>query len=192
MIKLKEIVDQILVENDNLQREQLNEGRFRSMALAGLMGAGTLISPHATFATSNSPTTTMKSEKINKSDIVAATLVGEAGGENEEGMHAVLNVIMNRANGQIEDAPKVCLKQSQFSMWNGKHHDIESVVNVAKQHKNWKVAMELINKANNGTLTDITGGADFYFNPKKAMPDWAKKFEKTKVIGNHTFYHPWE
>jgi hypothetical protein len=46
----------------------------------------------------------------------------------------------------------------------------------------------LVDSAMKGRLADITGGATFYFNPKKANPSWAKKLVKTKRIGNHDFY----
>ena len=41
-------------------------------------------------------------------EIVAATLVDEAGGEKNplDGMHAVLNVIMNRAKGNIRNVSR--------------------------------------------------------------------------------------
>ena len=61
-------LDAIITEKDGLVnvkselKEQLTEGKFRSMTLAGLVGAGTLISPHPTFATTNSPTVTHSHE----------------------------------------------------------------------------------------------------------------------------------
>ena len=121
-------------------------------------------------------------------NIFASTLIGEAGGEGIKGMQAVANVIMNRARGDFSKVGAVCLKPYQFSMWNGKRDQIKFVVHKAKAHARWKDAMLLIQQAKDGKLQDITGGSDFYFNPKLAMPKWANQFEKTYTIGQHDFY----
>ena len=166
----------------------MKEG-LKSWAAAGLLGAATLTGMGAptTHNIPHNPAITTQAIKTDKAtDIIAATLVGEAGGEGEKGMQAVLNVIMNRAKNDIKNAPKVCLMPKQFSMWNGKSES--SVVPAAKKHKSWQKAVELVNMAKSGKLDDITGGADFYYNPKLAKPDWAKLFTKTVTIGNHIFY----
>lgn len=131
------------------------------------------------------PIVRSETENVN---ILASTLIGEAGGEGIKGMQAVANVIMNRANGDFSKASAVCLKPYQFSMWNGKRDQIKSVVHKAKAHPRWKDAILLIQQAKDGKLQDITGGSDFYFNPKLAMPKWANQFEKTYTIGQHDFY----
>lgn len=57
--------------------------------------------------------------------IVAATIWGEARGEGTEGMQAVLNVIMNRAKGNFNNASAISTQKLhkssnyQFSLWNG-------------------------------------------------------------------------
>lgn len=166
----------------------MKEG-LKSWMAAGLLGAATLTGMGATTpkVQSHNPAITAPAIKTDKAiDIIAATLVGEAGGEGREGMQAVMNVIMNRAKGDITKAPKVCLKHKQFSMWNGKQ--VNDIVPSAKKHKKWNEAVELVNMAKAGKLNDITGGADFYYNPKLAKPDWAKIFTKTTTIGNHIFY----
>lgn len=123
-------------------------------------------------------------------DVVAATLIGEAGGEGEVGMQAVLNVIMNRSKNDFNNAAKVCLKKWQFSVWNDQRNNINGYIKEKKKHSRWDVALKLIDKARNGTLSDITGGATFYVNPRVEDPDWRKKFKLTRTIGKHEFYHP--
>lgn len=135
--------------------------------------------------------TVMDVKALTNAYVVAATLWGEARGEGEAGMQAVLNVIMNRAKGNFTNASEVCLKPKQFSMWNGVDKPAVAAVELAKaqrQDKTYQAIIRMVDKASKGQLPDITGGATFYFNPKKANPSWAKKLVKTKTIGNHDFY----
>ena len=136
--------------------------------------------------------------KMNNAYILTATLWGEARGEGELGMQAVMNVIMNRAKGDFNKARDIVLKPKQFSVWNSVKDPEQTALGMAKAHRAKKLpdgpsyikALELVDKAMNGSLTDVTGGATFYFNPKKANPSWAKMMTKTKSIGNHDFYKP--
>lgn len=135
---------------------------------------------------------------ITNAYVVAATLWGEARGEGEAGMQAVLNVIMNRAGGDFNNAAKVSLKPKQFSVWNGISDPQEYSVKLAEKaragklqdEKMYNKAMALVDKAIKRELKDVTGGATFYFNPKKVQPNWAKNMRKTATIGNHDFYKP--
>lgn len=123
--------------------------------------------------------------------IVAATIWGEARGEGEKGMLAVLNVIMNRAKGDISKAKEIVLKPKQFSFWNSKSNPQKFSIDLARssgKDNQFQKAVELVDKAMKGTLPDITHGALFYFNPKLANPSWANKMIKTISIGNHDFY----
>lgn len=172
----------LLTQQDD---DELHED-LRSVLAAGLLALSPIAAP-AAAATARTVETVPYDEAKNM-NVMAATLIGEAGGEGIKGMHAVANVIMNRAKGDFEHASGVCLRKYQFSMWNKKWDDIESVISKAQSHPRWKDAMNIVNQAKNGTLKDVTGGADFYFAPKKAMPSWADKFDKTASIGNHDFY----
>lgn len=172
-----------------MKPEIVGEG-LKSVAAAGLLGLATLNSP-AALQKPLLPASTNVVKIVNvlsaKEEIIAATLIGEAASEGRTGMQAVLNVIMNRAKGDIEVADKVCLSPYQFSMWNKKVKS--SVISDSKKFKQWSIAIDLIKLARTGKLEDITGGADFYFNPKLASPKWAEQFIKTKTIGNHDFYN---
>jgi len=123
--------------------------------------------------------------------IVAATLWGEARGEGERGMQAVLNVIMNRTKQDFSKTKDIVLKPKQFSMWNGVSNPEEASIQLAKKmcdDKTYQTIIRLVDLASKGKLPDITGGATFYFNPKKVNPSWAKKLSYTITIGNHKFY----
>lgn len=138
-------------------------------------------------AETNSPSTF----NLTNAYILAATLWGEAADQGEEGMQAVMNVIMNRAKGNFDKAVKVVLMPKQFSMWNGisnpEKHALETV-DLWRTDKRFQKCFQIVDRAFQGTLPDITGGAQLYFNPDKASPSWASKLIHTVTIGDHQFY----
>ena len=136
---------------------------------------------------------------VNNKDIVAATVVDEAGGESDIGMQAVLNVILNRGNGNIKDAAVASLKKMQFSGWNNVARNSSSIskfIDKKKRHPKYQRALEMVTFAQDGKLSDVTNGADHFLNPvltkkwnKGRLPSWyTKNRDKiTKVIGKHEF-----
>lgn len=145
---------------------------------------------------SKSPENIQTHSKLNNAYVLVATLWGEARGEGYEGMQAVMNVIMNRAKGNFDNAVNVVLKPKQFSIWNNVENPQEKSQQLVQQARNKELkdlkqytqAVDIVNKAMKGELKDITGGATFYFNPSLANPSWAKKLQFLKKIGNHDFY----
>lgn len=149
----------------------------------------------------STPTSAVDSKKLQDMHILIATLLGEARGEGRVGMHAVMNVIMNRANGKFENAVKVVLKPKQFSFWNSIKDPQKYADNLYKKMESGKggnmerlyeEAKEIVELAMNGQLKDVTAGAKFYFNPKLAKPSWASSLEKCATIKQHDFYRPKE
>ena len=137
------------------------------------------------------PASATANYNITNAYIVAATLWGEARGEGEKGMQAVMNVIMNRVKGDFKRAKNIALAPKQFSMWNGVSNPEETALAAARENsedRQWQQAIRIVDLAASGKLPDITGGATFYFNPRKANPSWAKAMKKTATIGNHEFY----
>ena len=133
------------------------------------------------------------SQNILDSYIVAATLYLDAREDKTRGMQAVMNVIMNRAKGDFKKACAIVLQPKQFLMWNHVSNPDEFVMRFVRSHKedeSWKDAIKIVDLAAKGSLKDITGGATFYFNPRKANPGWAKSMVKTISIGHHDFYKP--
>lgn len=174
---------------------------LKQLASAGLLAGALAMSPHVAVGKPNDqversvaagpiertqPTVTVNTPS--SSDIITATLIGEAGGEGVTGMHAVLNVIMNRAKGNYSLARSICLKRKQFSMWNNAPDRARVVAN-ARKHPQWAEAVALVNQARGGALSDITKGSKLYYAQNKVTPYWAdpKIFERKEVIGNHTF-----
>jgi len=136
---------------------------------------------------------------VSNEDIVIATIVDEAAGEGDIGMQAVLNVIMNRGDGNIKKAAQASLKKYQFSGWNSVARNassINSFIQKKKSSPKYQKAAEMVNLAKAGKLSDITNGADHFLNvplTKKwndgKLPSWyTKNRDKiTKVIGKHEF-----
>ena len=75
---------------------------------------------------------------IRNVDIIAAALIGEAGGEGYKGMQAVMNVIVNRSkssNDFVRAAVANVLKPKQFSFFNkytSGQEDIRGIIDKAK------------------------------------------------------------
>ena len=135
-------------------------------------------------------------------DIVAATIIGEAGGESYEGMQAIKNVLQNRATNKGTTLAGEALRPKQFSMWNkatagvnvaddfnkqGRPKKIQAIINMYKKHSKWSTAVALSKKK----IKDITGGATMYYasggSQKISPPYWAKNWKDSVIIGNHTF-----
>ena len=114
-------------------------------------------------------------------DIVISTIILEAGGEYKAGaLEAIYEVIINRAKKRNLTPAEVCLQRKQFSCWN--NLTIDDGINIAKNHKRWAIAKNILGKE-----TNYTKGADHY-HADYVTPYWAKSMEKTVVIGRHIFY----
>lgn len=129
-------------------------------------------------------------------NIIATTLVLEAGGEGNRGMQAVANVLNNRAKKRGTTPAQEAIRKKQFSMWNAFHsgtEEISDVIAKAKKHPKWKLAVDYAKRI--ASLSDITGGATHYYNPNhsdvkdkiKNPKWWGNNMKHVKVIGNHKF-----
>lgn len=134
-------------------------------------------------------------EGVDDSEIIASTIIGEAGGEGNKGMIAIKNVLDNRAKKKGTSAAGEALRPKQFSMWNSATSGvstrddfdpkkIQSIIDQNKTHSKWSMALKIAR----GSYTDITKGANMYYAHKKINPPyWTKDWEETAIIGNHTF-----
>ena len=120
-------------------------------------------------------------------EVIAAVIIGEAGGEGQLGMRAVASVIVNRIRPD-KDAFHIVTQKFQFSCLNNKEYG--DFVYKARLHPRWSFAVELTKEINNGTLVDVTGGATHFLNTAKVrrIPRWAYLFEFKGKIGAHSFY----
>lgn len=122
-------------------------------------------------------------------EVIARTLWGEARGQGETGMHAVCNVIVNRAANPGwwgHDLRSVCLAREQFSCWNAsdpqayrmRHPLSDAAIDSARQ---------LAARAIAGILADLTDGADHYFAETIPQPAWARGKSATFVCGTSPY-----
>ena len=125
---------------------------------------------------------TITCQAATEADIVAATLILEAGGEYAPGsMEAVHEVIRNRSVKRSLTVAQVCLQRLQFSCWNS--GQIEAKIAKAKRHPRWSEAVRIVN----GPMTNFTHGADHY-HADYVTPYWAETMTVTVKIGRHIFY----
>lgn len=116
-------------------------------------------------------------------EIIAATLILEAGGEWADGaMYAVKEVLVNRAEQRGTTPVHEALRKKQFSCWN--NVAIADGVAKAKRHPRWYLAIHI---ARSRDRTNYSRGADHY-HALSVSPYWAKSMQKTVDIGNHRFY----
>jgi spore germination cell wall hydrolase CwlJ-like protein len=116
------------------------------------------------------------------SDIVAATLILEAGGEYSMGsMEAVHEVIINRSLKRSLTPWDICLEYKQFSCWNTM--GLATGIAIAQKHPRWRSAKMIVASK----VTSYTLGADHY-HADYCEPYWAKHMTMTVVIGRHVFY----
>lgn len=162
----------------------LEEKGMLSKALLGLSLLGTGANAAPKFELPDPPSVVAQK---NQSDfnVVAATLVMEAGGETDpNAMIGIYNVLKNRSLKSGDSMSEEALKPSQFSCWNtGK---VSKKIKSAQSHPKWDEAMKIVRSS----PKDITGGATHYHvfqGKRKVNPSWNRKAETTKIIGDHVF-----
>lgn len=130
-------------------------------------------------------------------EVLARTLYGEARGEEEPGLRAICEVVLNRAADTRwpDKIAAVCLQTKQFSCWNRNDPNFRRLVNIefpdATFMRCMAVAGDMIRARREDRLLDETGGANHYLaswlmkSPRR--PRWADPQMATCVIGRHTF-----
>ncbi len=128
-------------------------------------------------------------------DVLGRTIYGEARGESEAGMKAVACVFLNRIKHAQKkdgfwwgnDIFAVCQKPYQFSCWNKDDPNRDVILNVTKVKPVFRQALEIARQAVDGTLKDITMGADHY-HTRSVKPNWSKGKRPCALIGSHVFF----
>ncbi len=127
-------------------------------------------------------------ESILDRDILATSLITEAASEGPGGMHAVMNVIQNRAQNKPSKYVPIVLEWKQFSSFNKvnqRKQRLDHLVKMPKGDYRWKMAIVITKEAYKKPLPDITFGADHYAS---APTSWSEGMVITIRIGNFTFY----
>jgi len=104
----------------------------------------------------------------------------------------ILWVVKNRVNrpkrfGASED--EVIFAPKQFTGVGGNEWN-KAATGKLTEDEQWylKRASQLRKAVDEGKIPDPTGGADHYYNPKLADPNWGKVYEKTYSSGAHDFH----
>jgi hypothetical protein len=122
-------------------------------------------------------------------DLLARTVVGEAGDQSPEGQQAVAAVVLNRLKagtfgGSVRD---VLFAPNQFEPWDTKAADL---LRISPNSAAYQSAAKAVDAASSGN--DPTGGATYFLNPDlvkargDTMPAWATG--QGQRIGAHTFF----
>ena len=124
-------------------------------------------------------------------ELLAKTLMAEAGNQGVEGMLAAGSVIMNRARGggYGQGVEGVIMKPGAFSPWN-------SVTGFARGEQGQNMdairptmqAYQIADALLSGQYEDPTGGATHFYNPDISQPSWGVGAGGNwKRIGAHVF-----
>lgn len=115
---------------------------------------------------------------------------GEARGEPDGGMQAVLNVMANRRNDPRfpKSLVGVAKQPFQFSAYNDGNPNREKLESVVETNPEYRRAQMLAARAQVGLLKDITGGATYFHSNEIERPAFLEGAEISAVIGNHIFY----
>lgn len=138
-------------------------------------------------------------EELNRASLsnpIARTAFMEAASDGNDGIHAVINVIFNRAKspgwwGRTPTEVALCHDSRgvyQFSCWNDGSPTLAWGVPVEATDKNFGNAIIMSNLALRGALTDITNGADSYYREGTPEPFWARDRTPCAKVGAHLFY----
>lgn len=127
-------------------------------------------------------------------ELLARTIMAEAGNQGPVGMMGVGSVIMNRLQNPSygNDFTSVILQPGQFSAWNsvtgyagGAQGQNMSKIQPSEQA--YMVADQILD----GNYNDPTGGATHYYNPRISNPNWGQRSGGDwQQIGAHLFGVP--
>ena len=202
-----------------MEQARVDEGIAKAIALGSLLCIpffadakdieGSLPKGQTTYTRSDIKKAMEKSYKLkrvyggvqasNVCNMVAKTLWMEARGEGDEGMKAVLSVILNRCGGDPDNTIKVLKKHKAFSCWNGyeggwtdSSYDFfepSSIRKSASSEELWRTCNELSSKFLAGEFKSTVGNFNSYLNKatadKENVEGWGKKCKLR--IGKHHF-----
>lgn len=125
-------------------------------------------------------------------EIMARTAVGEARGEGDEGMQAVMWTGLNRFTAKKwfsgQSIAGTFLKASQYSCWLQHDPNYGLITNISGDISIFAIALKWAASVISGMIPDPTLGATHYYADSIAAPDWVKGATFTAKIGRHNFY----
>jgi len=121
---------------------------------------------------------------------VAACIILEAGGTQEEEIMAIANVIFNRAKKRGITPYEVVMQPKQFSSietFRGLHLFQRQIIEKTSVHTKWELAYHLTDLGYKNKLTDLTKGAD-HFHDTSVNPYWTASMAMTGYSKSFRFY----
>jgi len=125
---------------------------------------------------------------------LALNIYHEGRSETLEGMNAIANVTLKRANRKPENICNVVFQPRQFSWANNLPRTDEPLILTAikemrpNEKKAWHLSKHIARKALvDKTTLPAANTATHYYNFKIVKPSWAYKMTVVAVIGNHIF-----
>ena len=124
-------------------------------------------------------------------DVLARTLYGEAEAWDREDAEAIAAVVMNRVRWRNwpSTVAAVCLQLMQFSCWNAGDPNRPRILAVNAGEAWFEECRAIAQRAVNGDLADITGGATHYIADYIRPPNWAKGHKPCFVSGAGKYKH---
>lgn len=124
-------------------------------------------------------------------DLIARTIIGEAGKEPPIGQAAVAHVIRNRlmSGGYGESVPDVLFARRQFEPWDSRRSELLSYSPNSPVYQQASAIAELVL---GGKVPDPTGGATHFYGPRsqaalgRKPPSWDNG--SGQDIGGHRFF----
>ncbi len=119
----------------------------------------------ALLGEASQPVPDFRDMSVEQMDLVALVLWREARGEGLRGMQAVMNVISNSAGGVPKYFSDACTAKGRFASLGGMtSSDYPAAIAQARQKDSdsFYRALELVERARQGQLEDITGGSVYY------------------------------
>lgn len=126
-----------------------------------------------------------------------ALIVGEAEGETDEGMRAVVWVFRNRTRYAHLGMTKqwhpsltynILFPHQASCFWADWSKRERAIKNAVAFPERYATADRAAQEALTEKYPDPTHGADHYFNPNIVRPTWAQAFTYTVRIDHHVFY----
>lgn len=125
-------------------------------------------------------------------EIMARTAVGEARGEGDIAMQAVLWTILNRFTAKKwfsgQTLAGTALKHLQYSCWNQNDPNYGLITNMSGDIGLLRSAMQWAANISYGMIPDPTLGATHYFADSIEPPNWTATGIFTVKIGRQSFY----
>jgi spore germination cell wall hydrolase CwlJ-like protein len=122
---------------------------------------------------------------------LALTMIGEARGEGIEGMKDVGHTVMNRVehpSWRGDTILVVCLHPWQYSCWNDNDPNKAYLDGLEETDELYQQAAGIAEDLIQGTLSDPTDGATYYYRIGSTEPAWAIGKTPCYSSGNHVFF----